>query len=153
VQSLTNVVFTIEPALNLIYYLAFGSVEGRDLLAAEQAAWHDPRRKPGMNILVDVVLVTALSYELEDHKNLLALNQKLAAEGLPLERTAFLGRHDFDLTMGDAISMTMEHAVPVNMAVFLHLREAVNWLGLCDDYPRVAEIQRTLQLAVGDRHA
>jgi hypothetical protein len=32
-----------------------------------------------------------------DHKNLLALNQKLAAEGLPLERTAFLGRHDFDL--------------------------------------------------------
>jgi hypothetical protein len=31
VQSLTNVVYAIEPSLNQIYYLAFGSVEGRDL--------------------------------------------------------------------------------------------------------------------------
>ncbi len=61
---------------------------------------------------------------------------------------AIIGRDDYDVTFGDIVESIASAAVPLNMRVFLTLREAVEWLDLADKYDEIAKIQHTLRLQV-----
>ena len=139
-----KVLYTIDPSLSLLYYVAAGSLELGDFFQFEQIAWRDPLRQPGMKIIVDFTLVSALSYDLADIQRMIDLNANLLAQGHPLERTAAIGRKAYDITAGQIVSERAQLAVPIEMSVFLTLREAVEWLELNHAYEQVAAIQDKL---------
>lgn len=139
-----KVLYTIDPSLSLLYYVAAGSLEFGDFFEYEQVAWRDPLRRPGMKIIVDFTLVSALSYDLADIQRMIALNTSLLAQGHPLERTAVIGRKAYDITAGEIISERAQLAVPIEMGTFLTLREAVEWLELDHAYEQIAAIQERL---------
>jgi hypothetical protein len=139
-------IYHIEPSLSLLYYVAAGPVQARTMLAAEEKARQDPLRRPGMKILIDLTLVSSLSTEREDFQALIDLNTRWMAQGHTPEPTALLGRHDYDVTLGQIFDRFAQPATPVHLGVFLSLHDAVAWLDLGHAYTRIAEIQRTLQL-------
>ncbi len=144
-----KILHTIDPSLSLLYYVMAGSGELGDFFEYEPIAWRDPLRRPGMKIIFDVTLASALSYELGDIQRMIDLNANLLAQGLPLEPTAVIGRKAYDITAGQIISDRAQLAVPIAMGVFLTLREAVEWLGLGHAYEQIAVIQERLWRQVG----
>lgn len=144
-----KILHTIDPSLSLLYYVMAGSSELGDFFEYEPIAWHDPLRRPGMKIIFDVTLASALSYELGDIQRMIDLNANLLAQGLPLEPTAVIGRKAYDITAGQIISDRAQLAVPIAMGVFLTLREAVEWLELGHAYEQIAVIQERLWRQVG----
>jgi hypothetical protein len=143
-QDHAKVLYTIDPSLSLLYYVMAGSVELGDFFAYEQVARRDPLRRPDMKIIVDFTLASALSYELADIQRMIELNANLLAQGLPLERTAVIGRKAYDITAGEIINERAQLAVPIDMGVFLTLREAVEWLELGHAYEQIAGVQERL---------
>ncbi len=144
-----KILHTIDPSLSLLYYVMAGSGELGDFFEYEPLVWRDPLRRPGMKIIFDVTLASALSYELGDIQRMIDLNANLLAQGLPLEPTAVIGRKAYDITAGQIISDRAQLAVPIAMGVFLTLREAVEWLGLGHAYEQIAVIQERLWRQVG----
>lgn len=121
-----------------------GSGELSDFFEYERVAWRDPLRRPGMKIIFDLTLVSAISYELADVQRMIDLNANLLAQGLPLEPTAVIGRKAYDITAGQIVGERAQLAVPIKMGVFLTLREAVDWLELGHAYEQIAGIQERL---------
>ena len=144
-----KVLYTIDPSLSLLYYVIAGSIELGDLFEYEQIAWRDPLRRPGMKIIIDLTLVWEMNYELADIQRMIGLNANLLAQGLPLERTAAIGRKAYDITAGQIVSDRAQLAVPIDMGVFLTLREAVEWLELGHVYDQIAAIQARLWRQIG----
>jgi hypothetical protein len=143
-QERAKVLYTIDPTLSLLYYVMAGSVELGDFFEYEQIAWRDPLRRPGMKIIFDVTLASAISYELADIQRIIDLNANVLAQGLPLERTAAIGRKAYDITAGQIIGDRAQLAVPIDFGVFLTLREAVDWLELGHAYEQITAIQEKL---------
>lgn len=141
--------YTIDPSLSLLFYVMAGSVELSDFFEYEQVAWRDPLRRPGMKIIVDFTLASALSYELPDIQRMIDLNENVLAQGFPLERTATIGRKAYDVTAGQIVGERARLAVPIEMGVFLTLHEAVEWLELGHAYEQIAAIQEKLWRQVG----
>ncbi len=143
-----NLVYTIEPSIALFYNVLFGAIDVRHLIEFEPSLSSDPLRHPGMKIIIDLTLVTALNYDTADFKRQIDMNQRVMDAGRTLEPTAIIGRDDYDVTFGDIVESIASAAVPLNMRVFLTLREAVEWLDLADKYDEIAKIQHTLRLQV-----
>lgn len=97
-----------------------------------------------MKIIFDLSLVSAISYELADVQRMIDLNANLLAQGLPLEPTAVIGRKAYDITAGQIVGERAQLAVPIEMGIFLTLREAVDWLELGHAYEQIAAIQERL---------
>ncbi len=143
-QERAKVLHTIASSLSLLYYVMAGSVELGDFFEYEQIAWRDPLRRPGMKIIVDFTLASTLSYEFADIQRMIDLNTNVLAQGFPLERTAAIGRKAYDITAGQIVSDRAQLAVPIDMGIFLTLREAVEWLELGHAYAQIAAIQEKL---------
>lgn len=144
--KLSNQVYRIEPSLPLLYGVAYGKVEARDIMRNQLLIWQDPLRQPNMKIIFDGTLVSALSFERTDFQEQIDLNNWMLAQGHLLEPTAIIGRKNFDLVMGKMIDMQVQMAVPIRMGTFLTLREAVDWLELGHAYEQIAQLQRDLQV-------
>lgn len=143
-QTRAKLLHTIDPSLSLLYYVIAGSAELNDFFTYERVARRDPLRRPGMKIIVDLTLVSAISYELADIQRMIDLNANLLAQGLPLEPTAVIGRKEYDITAGQIVGERAQLAVPIEMGIFLTLHEAVEWLDLGHAYPQIAAIQERL---------
>lgn len=144
-----KVLYTIDPSLSLLFYVMAGSVELSEFFEYEQVAWRDPLRRPGMKIIVDFTLASVLSYEPPDIQRMIDLNKNVLAQGFPLERTAAIGRKAYDVIAGQIVSERAQLAVPIDMGIFLTLREAVEWLELGHAYEQIAAIQAGLWRRVG----
>jgi hypothetical protein len=143
-QERAKLLHTIDPSLSLLFYVIAGSAELSDFFTYEQVAWRDPLRRPGMKIIVDLSLVSAISYELADIQRMIDLNANLLAQGLPLEPTAVIGRKAYDITAGQIAGERAQLAVPIEMGIFLTLREAAEWLELGHAYEQIAALQEKL---------
>lgn len=141
-----DMAFAIEPSLSLLDIVFVGELGGFDLFEAEQRPWQDPRRRPGMKILVDTSLVSSINYEVADFQRMIELNQRVLAQGNELEPTAIIVRDEYDITFGNIVDAIASAAVPIKMGVFLTLSEAVEWLGLSVHLAQITEIQRALRL-------
>jgi hypothetical protein len=142
--ALVKQVYTIDPALSLLYGVGFGSVEARDIMRNQYLIWHDPLRRADMKIIYDATLVTDFNFERTDIDEQVELNRWMTAQGRSLEPTAIIGREHFDLILGSVIDMQVKLAVPILMNSFLSLHEAVDWLGLSAAYPQILQIQQKL---------
>ena len=129
----------ILPEHHVLLYVCAGHVTGRELFAAERAAWHEPERRMGARILVDLLLVRELDIELRDWKSLVSLNRQLLSEGHAPEPTAVVARGAHDVTFVGALKLFVEALVPLRLHVSDTRTEALEWLGVSD---AAADVER-----------
>lgn len=141
----SEMVFAIEPSLSLLDMVFIGEFSGRTVIEQEQRPWQDPRRRPGMKILIDTSLVTSINYETADFQRMIDLNKRVLAQGHELEPTAVIVRDDYDMTFGNIVDAIASAAVPIRMGIFLTLKDAVEWLGLGEHLEQIAAMQHTLR--------
>lgn len=144
--KLKNQVYRIEPSLSLLYCVAFGNFEMRDVLQNQERIWQDPLRRPDTKIIYDISLTGSLSFELGDLQGQIEHNRWMMAQGNTLEPTALIVREGYDLTVSRIVELQVTMAVPIQMNAFLTLRDAVDWLELGDAYAEIVAIQRELYL-------
>lgn len=135
----------LVPELNLIYYAGFSHCTGKELLTAEAAGAKDPRRVPDMQIIVDYSMVTELDVDQQDIQTLIELNRKLLAQGRVLEMTALIVRNEFDFLLTDVLALLAGDSIPLRLAAFHTLRQALEWLGLADAEAEVRAVRRILR--------
>jgi hypothetical protein len=135
--------YAIEPALNLLYYAGFGDSAASELQQLELTAFQDPLRRPGMLILTDLSSVIEMQMEVVDLRILVERNRELNEAHYELEKTAVVTRSSFAATLASTIT-TLAYGLPLKLAVFHNLPDAVAWLGLADGLPRVYELKSQL---------
>ncbi len=135
----------VVPELNLIYYAGFSHCTGEELLAAEAAGSKDPGRVPDMRIIIDYSMVTELDIDQQDIQTLIELNRRLLAQGRLPEMTALIARDEYDFSLADVFALLAGDSVPLRLAAFHTLRQALEWLGLADAETEVRAVRRSLQ--------
>jgi hypothetical protein len=135
--------YKIEPDLNLICYVGTGLCTGAELLKIEREAFHDTLRTSGMKIIVDIQSAE-MDIDLQDIRDLIALNKQLMQEGHVLEMTALITHNKFFQTLGDAIQLLAD-GIPLKMGIFHTMQDAIQWLGLSESENQIIQIRDTLK--------
>ncbi len=130
---------------HLIVYCGFGHFTGTEMMSAEAETRKDPRRWPGMRILIDLREVAELDFSLEDMQRGIEMNSHLESSGWELEKTAILIRgKDDEIGAG----LYEELAVPnvqLKMGTFRTLEPALAWLGLAGDREGIERLIKGLR--------
>jgi hypothetical protein len=96
-----------------------------------------------MKIILDTQSAE-LDIDLQDIRNLIALNRQLMREGHALEMTAIVTRNKFFQTLGDAIQLLAD-GIPLKMGIFHTLQDAVQWLELSESEDQIIQIRDMLK--------
>ena len=132
----------VNSARQLIIYSALGHCTGLELLAAEEETRRDPKRQPGMRILLDLREVKDLDFSLDDLNRGVEMNNQLDASGWELEKTAVVIRSAHDEIAAELYDELTNPNLQLKMATFKTLESALEWLGLAgqrDDVERLIQ--------------
>lgn len=139
------VLYTIDTERRLLVYSGFGHCTGVELALAEQESRTDPRRNPGMRILLSLREVQEFDVALEDLQRGIEMNSQLEAAGWELEKTAVLVRNSMDGIMAELYDDLAKPAVQLRMATFEALQAALAWLGIPEEVKGVEGMLRELR--------
>jgi hypothetical protein len=137
------VFYTIDPALNLVYYTATGECTGTAFIRSAYLSARDPDRSPNQGLLFDLLGMTDVEFDettLQEGVLFLRYWQK---RGYKNEKTAIVTLNAFASGLMTAFEF-MAIGMALSWRIFPSLPPAIDWLGLTDSAPRVLEIQKNL---------
>lgn len=124
------VLYSIDRDRQFLLYSGFGQCTGEELVRAEAEARRDPRRTPGMRILLNLREIGEFDVSMDDLQRGVEMNSALAAGGWELEKTAVLIRSPMDEIMAEVYDGMAMPDVELKMAIFQTLQPALAWLGM-----------------------
>lgn len=137
--------YDILPAHNLLLVVGFAQCTGADYAAVNEAAAADPRRRPGMDAILDMHAITSFAISLDELQAIVAMDRRLHAAGVYGERfrTALVIRSEEEETIGRLYNLLVQ-ADGMGVMTFYRLPAALEWLGLADTAPAITERRAAL---------
>ena len=134
------ILYTIDPALNLLYYAAIGDCTGAQFIQAARQSSLDPLRGQDMLIIFDLLSMTDLDWGVSTLIQGTSYLKEWHAQGHAAEKTAVISRSKF--ASGLLIDfIRMASGLAPFQRVFPRLQSALLWLGLVDSAYQVENIQ------------
>ncbi len=147
--------YSIDPTLNLMYFLVYGRVSAQDLAEIERRLATDPLRRPEMLSIADMLYVQELSFEVTDIRRWVEHLGQLTKSGSESDEAglmiAILWESSFAETFSQML-MLMALDFTIGVKSFTLLEEALTWMKLTEAQERILAIRSQLLQEAAPNH-